>query len=334
VQFIEGQENLKEPPESGAKPRCRLWVCITADAVRMRVAGTRSAEAGGLLPADLGGDGLGPPVVLVCDRLSSCQALARLLPDRIVLQHCWSHVRRSFWEARGGWEGLREWADGWVVRIDLLFERNRERKAAWDLERPLEDQPESYREAQLQLEKAAADLFGTAGEEHKQYTSDREAERNSQRPNGTRLARLNRQVNLTAILVNSEEGLSRFLDDPRIPPDNNASERVLRRPVISRHTSFGSGGPDGARVVGIMFGVFATVRLAGLNLYAWVNDYLEACARGGGTPPANLDPWLPWRMDDERKRELSRYRLESDAEAGQPPGAEAERGPPSVPLAA
>ena len=66
---------------------------------------------------------------------------------------------------------------------------------------------------------------------------------------------------------------------------HNAAERTLRGPVIASPTSFGSGGPDGARAAGLLFGVLATMRLAGVNLYAFVLDWLGACARNGGQAP-------------------------------------------------
>ena len=59
-------------------------------------------------------------------------------------------------------------------------------------------------------------------------------------------------------------------------------------------------------MTGLLFGVFATVRLNGLNPYSWVLDYLGACARNRGEPPQDLDPWLPWRMDEQRQQELRR----------------------------
>ena len=37
------------------------------------------------------------------------------------------------------------------------------------------------------------------------------------------------------------EGLTRFVDDPRIPMDNNASERRARGPAVARKNFYGSG---------------------------------------------------------------------------------------------
>ena len=44
-------------------------------------------------------------------------------------------------------------------------------------------------------------------------------------------------------------------------------------------------------------------RLAELNSYTWMLDYLDACADNRGGPPERLDPWLPWLMDEDRKQE-------------------------------
>src|SRR5262249_61556996 len=38
------------------------------------------------------------------------------------------------------------------------------------------------------------------------------------------------------------EGLTRFVADPRIPMDNNASERRARGPAVARKNFYGSGG--------------------------------------------------------------------------------------------
>ena len=44
VQCIEGPENGRDPPASGAKPRHYLWICLTEDTVRMRVLPARNCS--------------------------------------------------------------------------------------------------------------------------------------------------------------------------------------------------------------------------------------------------------------------------------------------------
>ena len=105
-------------------------------------------------------------------------------------------------------------------------------------------------------------------------------------------------------LVREREGLSVFVDEPATPMDNNASERALRAPAISRKVSFGSHSETGARLSAVLFSLFATLALAGINPHHWLLDYLQACAGNAGKAPANLDPWLPWAMDDARLQRL------------------------------
>ena len=104
------------------------------------------------------------------------------------------------------------------------------------------------------------------------------------------------QGKATSSLVLHQEGLSAFLEDPRIPMDNNGSERILRGPAISRHVNFGSGGPAGAKAARCLLSMLATAHLAGLNVYRYLLDWLDACARNEGQAPADLSPWLPWEM--------------------------------------
>ena len=106
-------------------------------------------------------------------------------------------------------------------------------------------------------------------------------------------------------LLNHREGLSVFLDRPRVPLDNNLAERLLRGPAIGRRLSFGSDSESGARFTALMYSVTGTLRLNGLGVPRWLADWLAACARGGGRPPDDLSPWLPWSMDAGRRREMT-----------------------------
>ena len=303
VQYIEGQANGKQPPASGGKPLHWLWVCLTADTVRMRILPTRSAKAARELLGSLG-RGLHTGVIVVCDRWSAYKALARLLGDRILLQFCWSHQRRDILRAATGFPSLQGWRDAWIERIGELFHLAKLRRQAWRPDLPLDGQDARYRACHARLEACLHGIFETVRKELHELCAAGILEYNCPSRDGRVQARLAAQAKALLSLQRHREGLSVFLRDPRVPLDNNASERVLRGPVIARYTCFGSGGPDGARVAGLMFGVFATLRLAGLNPYTWVLDYLDACAVNRGRPPERLDPWLPWLMDEDRKREL------------------------------
>ena len=337
VQYIAGQDNAKEAPESGGKPLYWLWTCLTADTVRMRILPTRGSPSGEQLLGNLGGneqDRAGQEVIVVCDRWSAYKALARKSSGRIVLQFCWTHQRRDFRKVGTGFPDLKPWADAWLDRIGTVFHLAKLRRRAWRPALPWDGQDATFRKRQEQLEAAFDGLFQAAREELLELRVPWILELNRPQPHGGELARLEARTAPLLSLLEHREGLGVFLRDARVPLDNNACERVLRGPVIARYTSFGSGGPQGASMTGLLFGVFATVRLNGLNPYSWVLDYLAACARNRGEPPQDLDPWLPWRMDEQRQQELRRPPVGWQGTSQHPPTATADEPPTALPLAA
>ncbi len=74
-------------------------------------------------------------------------------------------------------------------------------------------------------------------------------------------------------LLAPRDGLGVFVPDPRVAPDNNTAERALRRAEIGRKTSFGSGSEQGAHLTGLLYSVYGTLQMWGLNSYAWTLDY-------------------------------------------------------------
>ena len=84
--------------------------------------------------------------------------------------------------------------------------------------------------------------------------------------------------------------------------DNNAAERALRGPVIGRRLSFGSDSETGALFTALMYSVVGTLATNGINVRHWLEAWLRACAANGGRAPQDLSPWLPWSMNEERKR--------------------------------
>ena len=104
-------------------------------------------------------------------------------------------------------------------------------------------------------------------------------------------------------------GLVRFVDDPRIPMDNNASERAGRGPAVARKNFYGSGSLWSGRLAAAMFSLLATLAHWKINPRLWLTWYLESCAAAGGKAPEDIQPFLPWNLSAERRAALTRQSL-------------------------
>ena len=51
-----------------------------------------------------------------------------------------------------------------------------------------------------------------------------------------------------------------------------------------------------------MYSVVGTLSMNGIDVLRWLEAWLEACAKNGRKPPHDLSPWLPWSMNEDRKR--------------------------------
>ena len=100
------------------------------------------------------------------------------------------------------------------------------------------------------------------------------------------------------------EGLTRFVDDPRIPMDNNISEQLERGPAVARKNFYGSGSLWSGQLTAALFSIFATLLLWKLNPRKWLTWYFKHCAAAGGKVPENIQPFLPWNLSEEKKKEL------------------------------
>lgn len=60
-------------------------------------------------------------------------------------------------------------------------------------------------------------------------------------------------------------GLTLFLDDPRIPVDNNATERGLRGVVLGRKNHYGSRSERGTEVAALFYSLLESAKLAGVE---------------------------------------------------------------------
>lgn len=79
-----------------------------------------------------------------------------------------------------------------------------------------------------------------------------------------------------------------FLDDPAVPPTNNAAERALRGFVIRRKLSYFTRSGRGLRFIEHTFSTVQTCRLQGRNVFDYMTQALSAWL--AGTSPPSLVP--------------------------------------------
>ena len=94
---------------------------------------------------------------------------------------------------------------------------------------------------------------------------------------------------ISYILGNWKE-LTQFLEDVRLPPDNNRSEAALRIVALGRKNFLHVGHEEaGANIAGL-YSLVATCEAKGKNPLAYLTDVL---GRIGSHPSARLDELLP-----------------------------------------
>ncbi len=212
-----------------------VWSVTREDAVFYRLLSSRSTQAA----RDLLGDYRG---IVMCDGYSAYSALAkgpvhaRAGPE-IELAHCWSHVRRKFIEAEPHYPEA-----SWILeQIGELYRIERE-----------------IREAEV------SDRLGYTRERRQAESTPIVREIQSwligQRP--LRKSALGKAVRYTAKIW---PGLCCFLDDPRVPIDNNATEREIRTVALGRKNHYGSRSVHGTRVAGMFYRLIESAEMAGVD---------------------------------------------------------------------
>jgi transposase len=222
----------------------------------------------------------GVSVILMVDRLASYKAMAPVKEGLILLAFCWAHVRRDFIAAAKSFPELTPWALEWLKLIRQAYRCNRERLA--HLNTP-------------EFAKADAELRGVM-DQMKNTAAEQLSDPKLRQP-------------CRKVLVSLQEhwtGLTRFVDDPRIPMDNNASERSLRGAALGRKNYYGSNAEWSGRLAMMLFSVFATLPKWNINPRTWLRWYLDACAEAGGQAPLDSPAYLPWNLSEEQRQVLSK----------------------------
>ena len=239
--------------------------CVASDEIATyRMLSSRSKKAAGMVLEGFEG-------IVMTDGYGAYQALERAGPD-LHLAHCWAHVRRKFLEGEDAYPELSEHA---VKQIGELFKIEQgvpqarpgatddEREGILDLRR------------RLRQEKSKPIVKGLLewALEHR-----------------GRVLPKSKMGKAIEYMLKLWVGLTRFLEDPRIPLDNNAAERALRGVVVGRKNHYGSRSKRGTEVAALFYTLFETAKLSRIDPRAYV---IRAATRaiqhpGAVTLPSDL----------------------------------------------
>ena len=147
---------------------------------------------------------------------------------------------------------LKYWTDVWLERIRDLYAAHDDLMAAWqDGAAPAAREKEA---AAARMEKAQG-AWDTAITVIDEARKKQMAAPGLQEPAKKALATLDREW----------DGLIAHRDYPMVSLDNNAAERQIRGPVVTRKNACGSRNGDTARNAAVIWTVTATARMAGLQ---------------------------------------------------------------------
>ena len=231
--------------EKGGGKRWYAWSIACPDAVFYRIDPSRSARAAGEILRDYRG-------VVVADGYSAYATLARERGSgAFALAHCWAHVRRKLVEAEAAYPQAGEALAGigqlYAIEAELTGAAPEARLAARrERSRPLVEELRAWLDGVRALPESA----------------------------------LGKAIAYADALW---PGLVRFLDDPAIPIDNNATERAMRGVVLGRKNHYGSKSLRGTQVAALFYSLVESAKLARLEPAGYLAEATRRAIANPGT---------------------------------------------------
>jgi transposase len=218
-----------------------VWMLRVETAVYYAIRDGRSFKTAEKLLATFAG-------VLMCDGYIAYESLSGAYP-RVILAHCWAHVRREFVEIEKSFpKPCGEVID--LIRELYLIDRRGQASTEPDALRKLRDT-----ESRQVVEKIGEWFYRTV-------------------PKCLPESGLHKALGYMAHMW---AGLVLFLDDPQIPLDNNGTERAARGPVVGRKNHYGSHSLRGTEVAATFYSLVESAKLNGLE----PRFYLRVAVREG-----------------------------------------------------
>jgi transposase len=227
---------------AGEPGKWHVWALAAANAVVYRILDSRSADAARTVLKEYQG-------VVVADGYSAYQSL-RKQGGSFVLAHCWAHVRREYLEI------LERYPQAAAV-LDLIGE-------LYEIEKQCPTGPPGD-ELRLQLRREKSRPI--VARIHEWALAQRALPESG----------LGKAI---SYMGGMWPGLILFLEDARIPLDNNAVERALRGPVVGRKNHYGSRSQRGTEVAALMYSLCETAKLCGIEPKAYLRFAVRAALAG------------------------------------------------------
>ena len=183
---------------------------------------------------------------LVVDGFAVYPKLQRNRGGQMEIAHCWAHVHRKFQEATD--------PAGPIAEIRRLITK------LYEIEREIDGPFPGNDAAQALRLKRRQTRAGPVIEEIHRWATSLHGQRRSSFGKAVRY------------LLKHWAGLKLFLQDPRIPLDNNPAERALRGVVVGRKNYYGNRSKRGAKVAGIFYSLIETAKLRGVEPQAYLEE--------------------------------------------------------------
>ena len=235
--------------DGGEAKQWQVWAVAAPDAVAYSIEDSRSAEAAKKVLRGFAG-------VVMADGYTVYDSLAKE-PGRFALANCWAHARRKYLAVEQAFPTqVKEVVDliGELYAVDRLCPTG---------------PPGDELRGRLRAERSRAVV-----ERIRAWAVAAKA----------RTLPESGLVKAIDYMLGMWKGLVRFLEDPRIPLDNNGTERGLRGVVVGRKNHYGSKSRRGTEVAALFYSLIESAKLAGVEPKAYLRLAVQAALRGERAP--------------------------------------------------
>jgi transposase len=197
-----------------------------------------------------------------------------VLSHKLILAYCWYHLRRDFIRVGKKNKSFSSWTLQWLKKIREIEKLNDSR-----VERFINN--ETFEAIQQKLVTKVDAFFSDASQSLQDKTLK------------------NEQLKTLESMLKRREGYSVFVDHSDIDMHNNTAERQFRHVAWARNNYNGSQSKWGGILAAVVWTIFKTAQMNGLDPVAYLKFYLE-CYALKNEVPENLQELLPWNCKDPK----------------------------------